>query len=326
MTAFGAVGAMIVVAIMLDVVWTTIAVGGGRGVVANAVGWKVASLGRLGSPGHRRLQIVGVLVAAAIPATWLLLVWGGFSLIFLADTSAVVDSVTQKPTSALGRIAFAAGGLAGAGAGLIAATPGWQLVNNLSAIVGLILVTLSLTYLLQVVNAVAAERATFSQVSALGSGPVDAVLAALPAPGLGTLPLQVVTIANGISQAAQDHLTLPVLQFFHSPDRDSAAAVNLARFDETITVLDAAQPSSHEPTVRAGRDAVDSFLATLRLGAHNLDAPPPPTFAGRESPPGLGADSGQRLADAAAAQHHRRARLRAFVEQEGWSWGDVTSP
>lgn len=318
------VGALLVVVVLVDVVWTTITAGGGRGPLSNAVARGLWRVGRVGAPGHRRREVLGVVVAAAVPALWVLLAWGGFTLVFLADDQAVVDAATQQPTSALGRVAFAAGGLAGAGASLVAGSPPWELVNNLSAIIGLALVTLSLTYLLQVVNAVTSERTVASQIAGLGPAPVEAVAHASTAPGLGTLPLQLSSIAESLSSAAQAHLAYPMLQFFHSQDLNSSVAVNLARFDDIITILDYGMPDDHTPTVRAGRSAVDRFLSTLQLPSEPAQPPPPPSLTAlRRRCPDVVDDPG--FAAAIAPLDTRRSKLHTYVREEGWEWRDVAA-
>ncbi len=318
------VGAAIVVLVIVDLVWTTIGVGEGRGPVSNAVARSVWKLGRAGHPSHLRLRVTGILAAVSVPTVWVSLLWLGFALMFLADEEAVVDAATQQPTSALGRIAFAAGGLAGAGASLVAGSEAWELVNNVAAILGLTLVTLSLTYLLRVVNAVSAERATSSEIAGLGPSPSEAVAEALAIPGLGTLPIQLVSIAAGLSAAAQEHLTLPMLQFFHTGRREASVALNVARYAEILALIEHALPDDHTPTVRAGIQAVDEFLVTIDLAETEPEPPPPPALEPLRA-------AGVEIDEAAFRSRvheagERRTRLRAFVEQEGWTWDDVVGP
>lgn len=317
-------GAALVLLTLLDLVWTTVGAGGGRGPIANAVARVLSALGHAGAPSHRRLRITGVVIAVAVPVAWLVLTWAGFSLMFLADDQAVVSAASQQPSSALGRVAYAAGGLAGAGASLVAGSEAWELVNNVAAMVGLGLVTLALTYLFRLVTSVAFERTTSSQIAALGESPSDAVAAALATPDLGTFPLQVVTIAGRISQIAQDHLTLPMLQFFHSSDPDTSISLNVARYDEIISLLEHAVPADLEPTIRAGRSAVEDFERTLDLDDSDVEPPPPPPLdrlrAVRDDLPD---DAG--FAEDLEPAADRRRRLRAFVEQEAWSWDDVSA-
>lgn len=316
------VGVAVLAFVLADVVTTTLAVGAGRGPLSDLVARATKRVSRVGGANHRTLQVSGVLGAAAVPVVWVALTWLAFAIMFLADDDAVVVASSQAPAAALGRIAYAAGGLAGAGASLVAGTETWELVNNVAAIVGLGLVTLGLTYLFQVVTSVKSERAMASRIAALGSSPVEAVAAAHRCGDLGTLPSQLLSIASELASAAQGHLALPLLELFHSPDRDSAASVNLARFDEMLSIIAHALPDEHVPLVRSGRVAVDDFIGTIGLRREHAPAPPVPSLAPLRA---VGADvvDDDTFRRRFAAESERRSRLRTYVESELWTWEDV---
>lgn len=317
------VGLTVVVTALVDVTVTTLGVGAGRGPLSDAAARFIGACGQVGRPTHRRLRWLGIVGAAAIPAMWVVLLWVGFALMFLADTEAVVVASSQSPAAALGRVAFAAGALAGAGAGLTAGTQGWQLVNNVAAVVGLAVVTLALTYLFQVVTRVSAERATASRIAGLGPSPVEAVATALRRPGLGTFPSQLTSIAESLSIAAQGHLALPMLQFFHSGDPHTSVGLNLARYDELLSVLEHAVPEQLPETVTPCRTAVDGFLDSLRLPDRTPESPPVPDLGPvrevRDDVPDH-AEFERRVAERSS----RRRQLLALVQQERWTWDQVS--
>lgn len=318
-------GAAVIAVALFDLVVTTLSVAAGQGPLARVVAGGVSGLARAGTLGHRQLRRLGIVGAISMPVVWVALTWTGFALMFLADDDAVLVAASQEPAAALGRIAYAAGGLAGAGASLVAGTETWELVNNIAAIVGLAIMTLGLTYLFQVVTSVKSERSTSSMIDALGRSPAEAVAVALRAPGMGTFPQQLTDIAAGISSTAQGHLALPMLRFFHSAEPDTAVPVNLARYDDILLILDHALPDGHAPTVRAGRHAVEAFLATLRLPEPDGAIPPVPDLAP------LRAVRDDVVDDATFAERcrddaSRRARLLAYVASERWSWDDVATP
>ncbi len=100
-------GTALLIVMVVDVVWTALAVSAGRGSVTGALGrglWALAL--RLGS-GHRRLQLTGHLSGGT--AGYVLLLWQWLFVLFSSDPLAVVDSTTQRPASALARLAFAGG-------------------------------------------------------------------------------------------------------------------------------------------------------------------------------------------------------------------------
>lgn len=143
-------GVALVGVAFVDLVWTTIAVSHGRGPLTNAVGYGIWRLAvRTGR--HRVLQWTGYLVVLLVPLLWIALVWAGFVLMFLSEPGSVQQaSPPYADASRVATLAYVTVGLAGAGAGFVAGGPLWQLLNNISALVGLALFTFVLTYLFQV--------------------------------------------------------------------------------------------------------------------------------------------------------------------------------
>lgn len=319
------VGAVIIGVVLFDVVTTTVGVGVGRGPLSDGVARITRRLSHVGRPSHRRLQVAGVLGAAAVPAVWVLLTWLGFALMFLADDDAVLVAASQEPAAGIGRMAYAVGSLAGAGATLVAGTETWELVNNLAAIVGLVLMTLGLTYLFQVITSVKDERSMATRMTALGSSPSEAVAAALPAPDLGTLPSQLTSIASNLSDAAQGHLALPMLELFHTRDRGNAVPVGLATYDDILTLLEHALPEVHAPVVRTGRRAVADFLSTLTLVEDADTVPPLPSLAPLRAVSDDVVDD-DTFAQRCRGDEDRRRRLLSYLQAERWSWDDVVDP
>lgn len=318
-------GVVVLVVVLVDVITTTLAVGAGRGPLSDLVAQTTKRLSHLGRASHRRLQVAGVLGAVAVPVLWVVLTWVAFTLMFLADDDAVLVAASGAPAAALGRLAYAAGSLSGSGASLVAGTETWELVNNVAAIVGLALMTLGLTYLFQVVTSVKSERAIASRIAALGASPAEAVAAALRDGDLGALPGQLLTIAGDLASVAQGHLALPMLELFHSTDRDSSASVNVARFDEMLSIIRHISPDEHLPTVRSGRKAVDDFLRTITITRDDAGTPPLPSLAPLRST-GAEVIDDEAFAQRMAEGSERRARLRAYVEAERWTWDDVAGP
>ncbi len=317
-----ALGAAVVVLTLVDLSWTVVAAAGGRGPLSNVVArslWRLATIGR---PSHRRLQLAGYQVAVGLPILWVALAWAGFATMFLADDDAVVNAATQQPGPALARVAYAAGAMAGAGAGFTAGTATWQLVNNVAALVGLAIFTLAVTYLIQLVTAVSRERAMCARIAGLGGSPVEAVAIAARSPGLGHLPDHVASITATLSQIGRDHLTLPMIQFFHVGDRDADTGRNIAFFDEVLTILDHGLATDHSTLVRPARQAVDQFFGTLELPTISDEPPPPPDLSPLRRLTDDAVDDAAFHAAVGRLQE-RRTALRSFLEREGWTWSDV---
>lgn len=174
--------------------------------------------------GHQRRSLAAVAATVPVLAAWVLLPLAGFTCMFLSEVDAVIDSSAGTLTSALGRLAYAAGGLAGAGASLVAGSAGWQLVNNASAIIGLTVAALAVTFVLQVVTSVTGGRAMAADVSALGTTPAEAVAAGLRS-DVEAFRSQLTAISSQVSLAAESHLAFPMIGYFHSADAETSVPI-----------------------------------------------------------------------------------------------------
>lgn len=99
---------------------------------------------------------------------------------------------------------------------IVPATRLGQVATGLAAINGLVLVTLSVTYLAPVVTAVTDRRIQAATLSSYGLTVPD-ILTTLRADAKNDqLEQLVVKAATGIRTTAQRHLTSPVVHYFHA--------------------------------------------------------------------------------------------------------------
>lgn len=312
-----AAGGLIVVVVLVDVVWTAIAVSGGRGPLTDLLAkvlWRSAS----GRRSHRVLRLAGLSILIGLLLTWVVGLWVGWSLVFFGDARSVVDASTQVPADALATIAYAAGALAGAGAGFTAASGGWQLANNVAALCGLALVTLAISYLVQVVSATTHKRAIAVHIAGLGAGPAEIVARGAGQPSLGAVGSQVTSLTTQLAVIARQHLALPVLHYLHVADARASIELAIARLDEALTIIEAGLQADHRAITAPARLAVDEYLATLPTPTAGVAAPPPPSV-GPLVDEGVDIDIA-RLHERVAALGDRRIALHALVQANGWDW------
>lgn len=169
--------------------------------------------GRAGRHGVRELFGYGILVGIVL--SWVGTLWLGLTLAFLSDPNAVVDASTQQPASSIARAGYAMGALAGAGASYVAGNGWWVLLNNAGAVLGLGAVTLTLTYLFQVVSATSHKRALALQILCRGLTPplrraIDEYLETAPLAGGAEAPP-----VPDLSERRDADLDLPDRQCLH---------------------------------------------------------------------------------------------------------------
>src|SRR5690606_23847206 len=134
----------------------------GGGLVTGRLG---ALINRIFFLLHRRsrhvpMSVSGIVALNATIAFWVLTLWLGWWLLYVSDEKSVFETSTNRPASAVEKICFTGYTIFTLGIGDF--RPGrdvvWQIATPLMSLTGLFLVTLSITYIIPVVQAVVHKR------------------------------------------------------------------------------------------------------------------------------------------------------------------------
>lgn len=327
MTAvMGVAGLALVLAALVDLAWTTIAAGSRSGPLTGRLAphlWQLALFAHRRRASHKLLSTAGVTIVFAVLATWIALVVLGWWLVFLSSDSAIVKTANGAQADAIGRFYFTGYTVFTLGNGDYRPGGGvWQLATVAATGTGLVLITLAITYLVPVASAVAQRRELASYIASLGNTPENLVVRSWTGDGFGSLPQHLVALAPLIHGARQRHLTYPVLHYFHSTDRESAAAPNMTTLAQGLELLryavaPAAQPDAAaiDPVDRA----LDGFLDTLATAYISPEQEPlalPDISHLRAA--GIPTVNDDDYLAATAGTKRRRQLLAAFLADDGW--------
>jgi hypothetical protein len=109
------------------------------------------------------------------------------------------------------------------------------------------LLTLGITYLLQVITAVTEKRQLAAVIQALGATPTDVVVAAWRSGSWRGLEQHLISLTAPLDLLTQHHLAYPVLHFFYSQDQRVGLPPAIALLDETLFLLQHAIVPPHGP-------------------------------------------------------------------------------
>lgn len=338
----GAVSAILLIAgfaligaVLVDIVITTLTMRGAGPMASRVMSglWRVALIGHRRWAGHRLLARAGLAVMLGIVVLWVAMLWGGWSLVFLSSTgwsdgAAIVNATTGAPAEGWTYVYFAGFNLFTLGLGDYRPVGVvWQILTAFCAANGLLSLTLSVTYLVPIVSAVAQKRTLAVAITGLGGTPVDILSHSWDGRGFNGLVQPIAQLSTQITAQAQQHLAYPALHYFHSTELDTALPPRLAALNETLLVLRYGVAPHVRPAdvvLMQAETAMRIFVAALR-SAHLGPAPQTP------EPPDLAALRGRGIptvateefeAHLAELKKHRRFLL-GFVENDGWSWREV---
>lgn len=314
-----------------DALWTTLALkdaGPVTGRLARGIWMFLLRIHRI-RRSHRLLTFGGTLIVLATLGFWLVAFWIGWTLVFASDPGAVVHARTGAEASFLDRLYFAGFSLTTLGVGDFVPMGGWKVATVLSAGSGLVLITLSITYFVPVLNAVIAGRTMATLCAVLGGSPRRVVHRAWTQDRLDHLETTFHTIAVEIHQHTHRHHGYPVIHYFHAPASESSVPLRIAVLDEALTLIEYGIKPDAQPdpeAVRAVRKAVDGYLAVVStVYIDDKEAPPPLPDLGPLREAGLATVDEGAFAEAVAELRDRRSLLHAIVRHDGWTWSDVVA-
>lgn len=322
-------GFALIVLTVWDAVSTMVSVEGGGPLTSRLahVLWRATGL----VPKRFRKTVrtrMGEVIALGVLGLWIALLWGAWTLVFLAAPGAVVDGNSGDPGGLVDRIYFAGFSLFTLGVGDFRPGPGfWQIATALASLNGLFLITVAISYLVSLTGAVADRRGSAAVLSGLGGSPQEIVLRAWNGQRFAGLSEQFANLAESLAHLAERHLAKPVLHYFHSPNRHTALEPSVVALYEALLVLShgvAPQARPDEPALRSVRAACERILEVyaevfIRRTARPLE---PPSLAPLAEA-GIPVVLEEEFAAALAREERRRGLAAAMLRESGWNWGDV---
>jgi hypothetical protein len=298
-------GSLLVIAVSIDVLHTTIHVAGSGFLTRrlNHLLWKVL-------PRHPKvITLAGPFIMIATVVVWFLLFWLGWSLVFAAGSASVVSDPSNTAADIFSLIYFVGFSIITLGVGDYAPNgPVWQILTVLAAASGFFVVTLVISYLLPLVSAVVEQRQLAAYIHSLGSKPEEVLELAWNGEDYTNLTSHLTSLTPVVHRQTYLHLAYPVLHYFRSAHRRSAVAPAIAVLDDALTLLIHRVPPEQKPHdchIKPLRCAIFELLQTLRAARIIAAGNEPPVIEGVEMPQQV--------------QEHRRL-LAGWLEDQGWSW------
>ncbi len=319
-------GAALLVAAIIDILWTTLWVDGGSGPLsARLTSWVWRGLRRSGSERSRLLGLAGPIILTLTLVMWVGFIWAGWTLLFAGGENALIAARSDVPVTWTGRIYFVAYTMFTMGNGDFYPPAGiWQIATSLTTASGMLFVTMGVSYVLSVLGAVAEKRSFASSVNGLGTRGEEIVESSWNGEDFEGFDLPLNSLTSQLDLLSNQHKAYPILHYYHSEQSQDASAMAVAVFDEALTlfrfgVTDDAQPYS--VLLKNARSASDNYLKTLdKAFIDPADDVPPPPDLDRLGGEGIPTVSDEEFADALDDLAERRRKLLGVVEADAWHW------
>ncbi|MFC4989298.1 potassium channel family protein [Saliphagus infecundisoli] len=321
-----AIGVLLLASVIIDLLWTTLWVEGGAGPLTSLLmAWIWRVLRQFGEENSRVLTLSGPIILTISLATWIVLLWSGWAFIFASGENSIIDTMNRNPISWSDWIYFSGYTIFTLGNGDFIPQEGvWQIMTTLATASGMLFITLSVTYVLNVLSAVTQKRSFASGVSGLGEHGTEILFTSWNGEEFEGLELPLNTFTTQLNTLTSNHKAYPILHYFHSKQTGQSPIVSVAIFDETLSLLQFGLSKQSHPTntiIKNARSSVESYLETLQNSfIEPADRSPPPPNLDTLREKELPTVSDEEFTAALEDMDKRRRTLLGLVESDQREW------
>lgn len=319
-------GLLVLAAVSVDLFWTTLWIQGSAGPLTSRLmdaEWRV--LRRAFGDRRRLLSLSGPIILITGLVVWIALLWGGWTLLFAGGENALRDTRNVGPISWAERFYYIGYTIFTVGNGDFTPQGGvWQIATGLAAGSGMLFVTLSVTYVLSVLEAASQKRSFASDVRGLGEQSEAILEKSWNGDEFQGLELPLNTLAGELNTLTSNHKAYPILHYFYSPKAKHAPAVSIVILDELLTILRFGTPEQHRPDdtiIDSARSSVQNYLETLHSAFIDpANRSPPSLELGSLRTAGVTTVSDEDFADSLDTLEKRRRQLLGLIESDCREW------
>lgn len=311
---------------LMEGLWTTVWVDGNSAPLTSRLTtgiWKFFKF-LLPKKNNRLLSLAGPVILIITVFVWLLFILIGWTLVFYSEPTALVVKSTNSLPDFSDTFWYIAYTMFTVGNGDF--TPQgdfWQIISGVVAFTGMGMVTLSITYVLQVISAVNNKRAFSSEVTGIGKTAEEFVVKQWTGEGFGAFALQLNSLSSQLTKLNEQHLSFPILHYYHAARLEKSQDIAVAILDDSLSLIHFGMEKNLPPEtiLSSGRQAVESFLTTVKKAfikpAENV--PPKPDLSKlREA--GLPVVDDDKFYENLKKEEKRRKLIMGLVNNGAWCW------
>lgn len=278
---------------------------------------------------HRLLNYIGLMCILMTISAWTALLWAGFSCIYVSDANSVLVGADKSPTDAFEKIYHVGYTLSTLGIGdYVPGNNFWRVFTSFVSFIGLVTVTMSITYLVPVISNAIHKRSLSLRISSLGETPEQIIINSYNGENFDDLENILSDLSSEIFLYTQNHVAYPILHHMHSNNPSENIVLKLVALDEALTIFLYHISKSQRPNlleVQSVRRAITAYLKTITYINPSPESPPLPRFAMIEDFTGLKLERTQEpeRTELYKALEKRRKLLYADLQMDGWQWEDM---
>lgn len=319
-------GIVIVTLTLIEALWTTLWVDGDSGPITSRFTTLIWKLFRFltKSGNHKLLSLAGPFILFITVFSWISLLFFGWIFIFYSDPDSIHSNSKVVPDFVdhlwyIGYTIFTVGNGDFKPNGDI-----WQVLSAMVAFTGMGMVTLTITYIMQVITAVTNKRSFASQITGVGKTAEEFVQKQWTGNGFGAIELQLTTFNEQLSLLNEQHLAFPILHYYHAERPEKSQDLAIAIFDDALNLIEFGVEEKYNPAetiLSSSRASVDSFLITVKKAfIHPADEVPKKPELSILKKNGIPTIPEEEFHQKLEKEHNRRKLILGLINQGAWKW------
>lgn len=323
-------GLIITTLAVLDLIYTVLSPSG-TGMISGRFtryAWRLL-LFLNGSDGKSRgLTYAGAFILFALILLWVFLIWIGNTLTFYADPESLYNPSRQVYVTDFADTMYYTGYvLSSMGNGdYTPMSTVWKLYVGFISYTGVIYMSLSISFLIPVVEAVTMKRKLAISIAVLGNNPSHIIERNSTYHDVTSLVDKLYDFREDIIKMGENHLTYPIIHYFHSTHKYESLQIYLVALDETLTCLLYSLKDlddSNKRKLEELRQTLTFYLSTLDhafIDPKDDEPEIPEMNRHREK---LVILEPEEIRQAFHNLGDRRKLLLAYLQNDGWQWADM---
>ncbi|MFZ0392015.1 MAG: potassium channel family protein [Calditrichia bacterium] len=324
---WGILGTLIIAAITIDIIWTTLTVKGWGPISGKFFSQFInpkLKKSRKSIPAWR-IAISGPGVVLLTFTFWMITTWAGWVMIFSSAEFAVLQADSGLPANLFSRIYFSGYTLTTLGIGdYLPGSDFWQLLTVFAAVSGFFILSLAISYLIPVLGQVVQSKRLAFFIYSLGHTPESILINHWNGRDFSHLVQHLFSLAPMLTLLGQQYLAYPVLFFFHSTDYREAISLRISALDDAISLLAYGvqkQVRPEDELLKTIRISISHFMEVFSVPKLKMaeEVPPVPDLKSLKEA-GIPTLSDNDFKNTMNKLADHRRMLYAFVQHESWEW------
>jgi hypothetical protein len=277
---------------------------------------------------NKILEYKVLVIIVMMILSWLFFTWLGVTMIFSSDPSSIVKSPSGDPTTFFEKMYFAGYTLSTMGLGdYMPNGTRWQLFTTMASASGFVILTISITYIVPVINNITEKKILSLRITSLGKSVYEILKIGYDGESFKPLDNPFFSLAEMILRFTKNHAAYPILHHLHTVNKDENAVIKLALLNEVCFVLlhhIPVQKQVSQLALAQVNNALEVFTASVRNKNLSEEPPPQPDIDRLEKQLGfefIRAHADDPVENSQAAK--RRIFFKGLLEDDGFTWEEV---